>query len=173
MTADEALGAPLRNMQIIAGSLMAGVVMFLGVVTVLVFGQGQPANPNQQLPIVTIVAFVMLAADFAVALVMSRTMTSAGQQQIASNDAQSDLQRLVGLRQTVMVITFALLEGPAFVGCVALLIERQPYVIFVPIFALTVMAVLFPTRNSVRNWLETQAQRVLELRLSRSSTKGQ
>ena len=170
MTADEALAAPLRTMQIIAGSLMAGVVIFLGVVMVL--DQGQPANPNQRFPIVTIVAFVMLAADFGVALVMSRTMTAAGLQQIASSDAQSDLQRLVGLRQTIMIITFALLEGPAFVGCVALLIERQPHVIFVPIFALTVMAVLFPTRNSVRSWLETHGQHVLELRQAQSFTKG-
>jgi hypothetical protein len=84
-------------------------------------------------------------------------------------NAESDLVELLALRQATLIVTLALFEGPAFFGCIALLLEQQLYVIAVPLVALVGMALNFPTRSRVHNWLEMNARRVLELRATRRS----
>jgi len=118
--------------------------------------------------VMSILAFVILASDTIAMVIVGRGMRAAGLQRIAHVDAENDLIQLLGLKQTILIVTMALFEGPAFLGCIALLIERQLYVVAVPLSALAGMALNFPTRHSVRDWLETSARRVLELREMRS-----
>jgi hypothetical protein len=155
-------------MQIIAGALIAGVVVFLGLVGVLILS-GQPLGNRDHNPVMSILPFVMLAGCLVAMVIVVRQMEVAGLQRIADVDAESDLVQLLGLKQTTLIVTLALFEGPAFFGCIALLIEQQLYVIAVPLVALAGMALNFPTRHSIRNWLEIKARRVLELRQTQSS----
>lgn len=169
MPASDDLIAPrLRTMQIIAAALMAGVVMFLGIVAVLVLSGRRVAVANP-IPVMSILPFVMLAGCLIAMVVVGRSMQLAGLQRIAHVDAESDLTQLLGLKQTILIVTLALFEGPAFFGCIALLLEQQLYVIAVPVVSLVGMALNFPTDIAVRNWLETNARRVLELRQLRPS----
>lgn len=165
---DDLIAPRLRTMQIIAAALMAGVVMFLGVVLILSGQRVGGANPNP-VPVMSILPFGMLAACLIAMVVAGRSMQTAGLQRIAQVDEESDLVQLLGLKQTILIVTLALFEGPALFGCIALLLERQLYVIAVPLVSLLGMTLNFPTRNGVRNWLETNARRVLELRQLRSS----
>lgn len=162
-TSDDDIRLPLRNMQIITFALAAGVVIFMAIVGFLGLRDGANRAP-EQLPIITIIAFAMLAADFAMTLIVPRQIVAAGIQRIAQSRVSGDLKMLLGLRQTSLIITLALFEGPAFVGCVAFLIERQVYALAVPILALVGMAMHFPTENSLRDWLERHGRQVLELR---------
>jgi hypothetical protein len=163
-SADDEIQQPLRTMQIIAVALPAGVVFFLAVVGFLVMRDGPAPNRAGQLPIVTIIAFVMLAADTAMALIAPRQMIAAGLERIAQSRISSDVKQLLALRQTSLIVTLALFEGPAFVGCVALLIERELYATAVPILALVGMFLNFPTETSVHTWLARYRQQVLDLR---------
>jgi hypothetical protein len=163
-TSDAVLRSRLPTMQIIALALPAGVIIFLGLVGWMVLS-GQPAaRADQPLPIISIVAVVMLASVIVPALVVPAAMAKGQLEQIARGDGRDDLAKLLGLKQTTMIITMALFEGAAFTGCIALLMERQLWALAVPLVALAVMFFNFPTENGVRNWLEMQARRVQELR---------
>jgi hypothetical protein len=168
MHASDNLIAPrVRTMQIIAAALMAGVVMFLGIVAVLILS-GQHVGAANPIPVMSILPFVMLAGCLIAMVIVGRNMQTVGLQKIAHVDDDSDLMQLLGLKQTILIVTLALFEGPALFGCIALLLERQFYVVAVPLTSLVGMALNFPTEGGVRNWLETNARRVLELRQLRS-----
>jgi hypothetical protein len=63
-----------------------------------------------------------------------------------------------------MMIGLALLEGAAFLGCIAYLLEARPLALGVVVVAITPMLVNFPTEARVRAWLERQADQLAELR---------
>ena len=162
---DDILRARLRTMQIVAGALIGGVVLVLGLVTALALSGQRFGNPGP-LPFITVLAFVMFAGGVIAMVLVTRTMQTAGLQSIAGANPQSDLVQLLGLKQAMLILTLSLYEGPALLACTALLLERQAYVVAVPLLALSGMALNFPTENKVRNWLEINARRVLELRES-------
>ena len=160
-------------MQIIAVALPLGVLMFFGVAVFIVYGGGnpRPAAANG-LPMVSIMAGIFLAITGSLSFVMPGIMTQAALKQIAAGGEPYDATRLVVLKQTTMIVSMALLEGAAFFALVAFIIEHQPAVLAVPALALTGMLMRFPTENSVRNWIEQQERRVLELRQDRQSPAG-
>ena len=157
----------LRAMQIIAGALPAGVIMFLGIVLFLVFGQANAPPQMQNLPIVSILAAGFLVIAGSMSFIVPQIITQTALQQLAAQSAADDVGRLLALRQTTLMIGLALLEGAAFFGLVAFLTERQPLALIVPGIALFGMLMRFPTENSVRNWMELNGRRVLELRQDR------
>ncbi|MCI0682377.1 MAG: hypothetical protein L0Y71_09750 [Gemmataceae bacterium] len=171
MSADDSVPRErLRALQIIAMALPMGALAFFGVVVFMVYGAGnpQPAAANA-LPVISMVAGAFLLITGPMSFVMPAAITQAGLKQIAAGGEHYDLTRLLGLKQTAMIVGMALLEGTAFLGLIAFLVERQPAVLAVPALALAGMLMRFPTQNSVRNWMEQHGRRVLELRQDRQS----
>jgi hypothetical protein len=154
----------LVTMQIIAGSLVMGVVMFLGVAVFLVStGRGGPA-PNPALPMISYVALAMLVVNTPMALVVPRSVTEAGLKRIAAQTRGSDpTESLIGLRQSALIISLALLEGCAFTACIGYLVEAEPLALGVAAAVIFMMSTMFPTERSLRAWLEVYRQRVAEL----------
>jgi putative oligomerization/nucleic acid binding protein len=167
----------LRVMQIIAFGLLNGLVIFLAIslFIVLVVNNGQGLAPPQGLPVVSLVAGVMLAVCGPLSVLISSVLTQAGLRQILAGAWQvpqgtdpaqylTTGSRLILLRQTTMIIGLALLEGPAFTGCIAYLLEGQVAVLVVPGVVILLMLLRFPTERWVRVWLEHQAEVLAELR---------
>jgi hypothetical protein len=63
-----------------------------------------------------------------------------------------------------MIVGLALLEGTAFLGILAYLIEAQPLALGVTGIAILCMLLKFPTRSRVQAWLERQTEQLTELR---------
>lgn len=159
----------LRTMQIIAGALIAGVLSFAGVASFLVFGNAAAVQPGGQPPAVGGSEIVMyMAMGFAaVAVVMSfvvpNLISAAGVKSVAklaqdgtSTGPKELFGRLLGVAQTKMIIAMALVEGAAFFNLIAFIITKSLIPPAVVLGLLAVMAIHFPTKMKLANWLEDQ-----------------
>jgi hypothetical protein len=165
----------LRTMQIIAGAMVMGVVIFLALAVFLVQTNGQGKAPPPGLPLVSIIAagFFILAASLA--YFIPATQTRVLLRKIASgawqpppgpepSDSTTDAATLLSVRQTTLILTLAPLEGAAFFCGIAYLLEAQAFVLGVAIVALVLMLLNFPTANRIGTWLEQQSNRLADLR---------
>jgi hypothetical protein len=167
----------LRVMQIIAGAILLGAVIFLVIVLtiVLVRAKGPARGLPGNLPMISIVAVVFLAVTAPLAFIVPGFQTRAALRQIASGTWQlplganaagfsTDASKLLAVQQNAMVVGLALLEGTAFFGCIAYLVEAQPFACGLVVLAVILMLLKFPTEGRVRAWLEHQADQLVELR---------
>jgi hypothetical protein len=170
------LRSRLRIMQLIAGSLLAGVLALLAVVlyVVLVRNEGKGANPPPDRPPVSLVAVLAVAVTAPLALVLPGIRTRAAVREIAAGTWRApadslrtfagDADKLLHVRQTTMIIALALLEGAAFLGCIAYLNEAQPFALAAVAVPLLLMLATFPTEGRMRDWLQLQTGRIAEAR---------
>jgi membrane protein YdbS with pleckstrin-like domain len=166
----------LRVMQIIAMALILGVSSFLGIVLYLVSqNNGQGMAPNALVPLMSLLAGLFLVIAAVLASIIAAAQTRSMLRQIASgswrppprtnpNDYHSDAAKLLAVRQTTLIVKLALFEGAALFGCLAYMLQGQPFVLAVILAALGLMLVNFPTERRVRTWLEQQADRLAALR---------
>jgi hypothetical protein len=168
--------AGLRTLQIIAVAMILGIVVFLGIALYIVQVQnnGQGMNPRQKLPIISFVAVAMLAACAPMAFIIPAITTSSALRQILAGKGTSPPgvpasmnattgARLFAVRQTSFIIGSALLEGPAFTGGIAYMLEANPLGLAVIAVAVLLMLYRFPTAERVRSWLERQAAVLTEM----------
>jgi hypothetical protein len=171
----------LRTMQIIAGSLLAGLIAFLGIAVYIVqlqnHGQGMGAAPGSSLVSLTAVAMLGICAPLA--FVLPRTQTRLALRRILAGTWKApqgfsptlwttDGAKLLVVCQTTMIMGWALLEGPGFLGCIAYLFEAQALALGVIGVAIVLILWTFPTEGRVRNWLRRQVDVLSELRQSTS-----
>jgi hypothetical protein len=160
----------LRVLQIIAASLLIGLVGFL--VVVLIISQGEPPTDSF---VVSFVAAGMLGADGLLALVLPGVLADKSLRSIAAGSWQPppgtapsefapDAAKLWMVRQTTLIVALALFEGAGFMGCVAYLVERQWFTLGIVGVAILFIVSNFPTASGVRNWLDRQLGRLQDLR---------
>jgi hypothetical protein len=158
-------------MQIIAGSLLTGVLFAVGLMVFLVYGQnnGQGRLPPADLPLISLLALGMAVITFPLGLILPGITSRSAMRLIAAgtwtppqnvNPASfsSDAAKLMTVRQTSMILGLALLEGTAFFGAIAFLLEAQPFVLAVPGVAIVLMVVQFPTEGRMRAWVSEQLE---------------
>jgi hypothetical protein len=174
---DRVLAPRVRTMQIIAIALIAGVLVFLGIACNQVFvqRQGQPQGQADALPILSLLAVAMLAGGAAVSFVLPMVMTRAALQKIAAGtwqlpqgidpkDLATDVAKLLTVKQTTLIFSLAMLEGPAFLGCIAFLIEARPFTLGLVGVAIAMMLFKFPTEGGIRAWLWNQTNQLEQAR---------
>lgn len=167
----------LRVMQLVASALLLGVVTFLTVALIIVLTQtkGSGLAPAGDLPMISVVAVVFLAVEAPLAFLVPGFLTRSAVRQIASGTWRlppgadpaalgTDAAKLLAVRQTTLLVGLALLEGAAFFGCIAFLLEARPFALGVVLVPILLMLVKFPTEGRVRAWLERQAGQLAELR---------
>jgi hypothetical protein len=158
----------LRTMQIIAAALPLAVFIFLSIALCIVQFQrdGQGLGQVGGQPIVSLLALGTLAFMALVSLILPNTMVRQGLRRIAQRAFQApsgleasptaDVDMVMGLRQSTLIVSLALIEGPAFLGCIAYLLEGRVFVLGVVGLAIGLMLVRFPTQASVRAWMRQQ-----------------
>jgi hypothetical protein len=165
------LPARVRIMQIIAGALLLGVLSFLAVV---LFIRSQQANAPPDIPIISLVGVAVLVSNIATALFVPPLVLQGGLRRLAgsrkpSRGGEADTSGLLVLRQTTLILVLALLEGAAFLGIIAYLLEGSAIGLGVAGVAVLVMLFHFPTEDRVRSWVRQQEQRLTNMRLEASA----
>ena len=148
--------AAVHGMQIIAASLIAGVLIFLGVVV--------GKNDGEVLGIQSPTFLTILAAGFgfigiANHFIIPRIRLAAQLKQVVSNgiaklDATVKSDRILGVYLIQLILGLAMLEGAAFVNLIALMIERHIVSLGVTLLLLGFMVFRFPTRRKVLWWVQ-------------------
>jgi|SRR5581483_1644734 len=178
MEPDDKTRAQIFTMQIIAAALMFGVVTFLAIAFYIVHArnnaQGMAAVAD--VPVLSILAGVMLVANTALANIVPGIFVRSQMNQIvdgtwqpqnqsANMDALAgDAAKLMMIRQTSLIVGLALLEGAAFLGCIAYLLEVTPYALGAVVLALGIMITHFPTGSNVMSWIERHEELLRTLR---------
>lgn len=171
---EQAIENRVRGMQIIASALIAGVLIFFGIATYLALNHVDPPGPAP-LPMLTIVAFIMLGGCGGISFLVLWYFRQNAARQIATGiwqppqgidpkDYESDIVKLLGAEQAVFIMGLALLDAPAFMGCIAFLVEAKWYAVAVIVIAVSLMILRFPTHDSLREWLYEQKKQIDELR---------
>jgi hypothetical protein len=172
--ADRVISTRLRVMQIIASVLMGGVLSFLGISLFVVQQQGRGLGqaPGPMISILALAFFMTAAllwsfvpaqlARGQVGSIAAGTWTPA--QGTTTAAYTGDTSKLVAVFQTKMIIAYALLEGAAFFGCIAYLLEAEALALVAVVGPVALMLLTFPTRPRLDLWLQQQQARIDELR---------
>jgi hypothetical protein len=181
---DPLLPQRLRVMQVLAGSLIAGPLMLLGIVLFLVHtegkGLGEPAEGA--LPLISLLSLAMLLLNAPLAFYLPGLHVRKALDKLASQAPNtfvvppgergpggpiSDAGLLLASRQTSLIISMALFEAAAFFGSVAYLLEARPLALAVSGAAIALLLLLFPTEGRVSAWLDQQLGALADLRMQR------
>jgi hypothetical protein len=175
----------VRTVQIIPSMLLAGVLLFLGIVLFLRHGQAWARLPTT--PAVSYAALVFLAPVLAawyflpaqlakrqVRKIAKGTWTPRGANSRSSRWAagpglplaafRTDTDKLRAVFLTTSLVGWALLNTMAFMGCIAYLLEGEPFALGVIGVPLVLFLVTVPTRGRVGHWLGEQQARVNDIR---------
>lgn len=171
---DSALAGRVRTMQIIAFAMMNGVLILSGIFCYLVFGQrgGEPLHQGEQPPIISYVALGLFAIGGVTSFLLPMVVLRSIQRKIVDgtwqappgSGAMDDVGKLLNARQTALIIGLALLEGPAFLGCIAFFTEARTYTLAIPASTLILMLLRFPTLDGVRASLQEDLDMLKSLR---------
>lgn len=145
-TDDRDLMSAVRQMQILAGALIAAVTTFGGIA--LAVG-GLPVAANG-LPMISTVGAAFTALQIILVLVLPPILRQRAIQSSASGDAW------VAAYRSGMMFAFALLEGAAFFNLVAYITEKQWWSLAIVGGLLLMMLARFPTYSKLSQWIETQ-----------------
>lgn len=153
---NETFEGSVRGMQIIAGALIAGVLVFFGVV----LGGTQGDVFGTQTPdIIGILGVLFGLIAIVNQFIISKVIAGAQLKQIASNgfselDEEETFNQICGVYRGQLIVSLALLEGAAFFNLISLLSEKSIVSLAVVIVLLSFMAIKFPTRDKVSFWVQ-------------------
>ncbi len=188
----DALSPQNRILQIIAGALVFGLVMFLSIVLLitkfhLFTPDARPPRPapapNAQvgnvLPVISVVAFVMAAITLPLSLVVPGIVAESACKQIAdgtwepgqgrgappiNTKSLSDVMKLAMVNQMRTIIALALVQSAGFFAVIAYLLEGKLYVLGLAVFLIVLQVLRFPTRGKIESWIDDRLGRIEELR---------
>jgi hypothetical protein len=158
----EAQAQKLRVLQIIIGAMLLGTVVFL--VAAQIIGPGQ-ALEDAQIATNSFVTYVACAyaamaiviASMAPAFIANVKLRKMREEMPAAeedvdNDAQ--LETLLTIFHTKIIVGAAVFEGAALLTIVAYLLEGKPLAVGVAIVLMVLLARQFPTRSRMNDWLD-------------------
>jgi hypothetical protein len=182
----------VRTLQIIAGALLAGVLFFAAFVLVSSRGEA-PGAGEANVPAVTYAAIAFLALMAAVRAVLPNQLAKNQLRRIARGTwtpppsqarmypspetiaagFPTDAEKLFAVLQANGILGWALLEGPAFMGCVAYMVERNPLALAAVAVPVLAMVATFPTPSRVAGSLERMQGELETMRKTEVSGAGQ
>lgn len=137
----------VRVMQILAGALVMGVVMFAVVAVILIGALNQPPQGM----ILSVFGAVFASSTFVMHLIVPNLMAAK-----AAAAAPPDEASLYPVYQTRMIVGLALLEGAAFFNIIATIVEHNWWSLAVAGVLVFWMLAMFPTTTRVKHWVEAQ-----------------
>ena len=165
-----------RTLQIIVGALAGGVLMFLAVVIYLVSQNPPVAAPES--PIITYAAYGLAVLAGIASLVVPNLISNQARQSLITGGPSNwglvknlpnaaelgDVAPLAAILQTQTITGAALLQGAAFMACVAYMVEHQRLVLIVAGVLLLMIARKFPTVSSLESSIESDSTTVQQMR---------
>lgn len=144
-------GNALILMRIIAGAMIAGVLAFAAIASIV--KKNEPVDE----PVLSYVALVMALVCLGTRLIIP-DMVARSQIAGFARDESDGIARelLLGAFRTRLIVGLALCEGPAFFNLIAWWLEGQTLAIATVGFLLLVMVASIPTRGRLEAWIERQ-----------------
>jgi hypothetical protein len=160
--------ATLNMSRIVVGAVTAGPLVFLGIAVAL----KPTAKPDWFL---TYFAMGMAAAGLVASEVAMRSFVARSRAQIARGkwlpprsgvplELSDDASKLLLVFQTTRIMGAAIREGAAIFCLIAYMIEGSLVALGLGLGMLGTVAILFPTREGLRRWLDEQLTAVNEMR---------
>ncbi len=137
-----------RVLQIIVIALMTGICAF----GAFVIFTGKAQEPPQG-QILSYLAVGMGAMAAVMHVVIPAIIERAA---LANQSVDVSPESLLAALQTRTIVACALLEGPALLSLIAVLIEHHPWVLGVTGVLLILMALQIPSTTRVEHWLEAR-----------------
>jgi hypothetical protein len=181
----EELGGLVLTQQIIVGALVAGAVGFLVVASVLLSQGGFEMGDNATMTwAMNLTLALFLAGDLMARLIVPSMIVANARRKIVEGrwsladgpnqaaalpiiERTGDAGRLMFTHQTKTIVGAALIEGVTFFAIMAYLMTQSTFALAVACIMIAVLALHFPTRNGVFNWIEDQLRRIEEERAFR------
>jgi hypothetical protein len=165
----EAVTAMTRALRIIILCLLAGPVAFLTFVLM------QPTEGPPQEGNMAMMAAGFSAVQVVLAVVVPKVVGQMHRRAIVEGRPlatnmpapTSDAQGLLAGLQVRRIISAALLESAAFFNIVTYQSDRVPYTLAIVLLLLVGIAMMFPLRSFVEDWLDRELRTVNELRAIR------
>jgi hypothetical protein len=159
-----------RVIQIIAGAILAGLLMFIAIVAIMVMNDNQPGRANAfgDLPLLSLMGCGLLAVNLPLSVIVPSAMAKNGVRQLAARtgeNPQTFTGELINVWQTSFIVSRALLEGAGFLGALAYMVEKHWLGLAVALAVALIMLVTFPTEGRIRAWVERQQAALDEMRL--------
>jgi hypothetical protein len=165
------LSSVLLTLRIITGAMVAGLGMFLIVVTLLVYAQKDPgpaaqvANPavpaDKTMPVLTVLALAGAAILLPLSVAIPGILSDVQRRKLASAKASpDDVPALIRTYQTKHIIALALTEAPGFFAIIVYMIEHNPIALALGALMIVFIAARFPIRARVEHWLDGQLDRL-------------
>lgn len=146
VTSDE-----ISGLRIIAGALIAGVVLFAAIALAFTIGR----DPGD--PLVGYVALALSAAQIMAWAIVPNIVSKTGWA-AASGESARSTEALCGAYRVKMIVGMALLESAAIFDVVAYLVTARWWCLAAAGVLVFLMAASFPTQTKVEHWIETQQQ---------------
>ncbi len=176
---EDVIAAVTRTSQIIVGTLVGGLVSFL---VILLFLKARPAGPlgpqaaaGASVPIITYAAIAFAAASLPASILIPRFVADNQRRSIAKGTwtppqqrsgnmvrtvPAGDAGKLASVYLTTLIAGAAMNEGPGFFALVAYLLEGQPLALILALGLIAGVALRFPTRTRVDQWIEPQLEQL-------------
>jgi hypothetical protein len=163
----EHIGKSVLVMQIIVAALAAGVVTFA--VVVLVLRSQQEANaPQDNSLLLSYIGILVSASAIAAWMIIPRLLVSRTRQAIsegktpmlddyhepALTEGAQQIQPLVAMHQTRLIVGCALLEGAAFLNLLAYMLEGQLMNLVAAGLLVLIIVTQIPTFGRLTSWIE-------------------
>lgn len=152
----------VRNSMIVHGTLLSGVLTFLGVILILVKTGRFAQQNNEDLHLLSYVAAGTGAMMAVLALVMPPKVDAMFRRKLTSGAAKSPLVTIDRCWFARTVISAALLEGAALFNVVVYQLAGRLLSLMVVGALVLLMAALFPTMDRARRWKNQQERLSLE-----------
>jgi hypothetical protein len=163
------LDVRIRVMRIITVAQVLGAGIFLVIVLIL-RGQGQGGNPPNGLVSLTSFAWPFCLGNLVAYAIIPRSVVQAGRRRLVATRSKvghpggaaptlaADRAAWYGLFQTQLIIRLALLQGIAIYLITAYLQEGSSLIHGAAGVFIAMMALHFPSRARVDNWVDAQAE---------------
>jgi hypothetical protein len=158
-----AIAQQTRALQIIIFALVAGVASYLAFA---VLNRHEEGERNLGLIAVAFTAAAVTAALVAPNIIAAqqRRAIAEGKPSHADTPATGDVGQLLAAYQTQKIIRGALFEGPAFMNIFVYQIGGPTYTLGIAVALMLAIAMQFPFRRLVEDWLDRELRTVEELR---------
>jgi hypothetical protein len=167
-------------MQIIVGSLAAGAVTFAVVVLVL-RSQQQLNVPHDDSLLLSYIGILGAASAIAAWMIVPRLIVARARQEISEGktttladdrgpsltEGAKQIQPLVAMHQTRLIVGCALLEGAAFLNVVAYMLEGQLMNLVAVALLVLMIVVQIPTAGGLTSWIEDDLSTIDRMRSMR------
>ncbi len=143
---------PFRTVQIIAGALILGPLLFMAIAVTSTWGQ----PPND--PTIGYVAAVFSAGVLVASFVVPPIVVSQSLAKLRGQGTEISTLDLFNVYQTRTIVRAALLESGAFFSLIAYMVTHLEWTLALAIGLLVAMGIFFPTPGRFDDWVREQRE---------------